>query len=186
MKRRIPQRRRIFTGCEGESERGYVRLLSRLIDERHRLVHLDAVLLGGGDPLAIVETAGRRLQSSASRGNPYVARVVFLDADKRNLVPARTTRAIELAAHLRIQMIWQEPCHEGLLLRHLPNCEQLRPPTTQRAMMELQNRWPEYEKAMPAVRLATRIDREAVLRAANVHEALRSFLEEIEFDSDAG
>jgi hypothetical protein len=54
-----PQRRPIFLGCEGESERGYGRLIGRLCDETRRDLYLDVTLLrlGGGDPLALVEMA---------------------------------------------------------------------------------------------------------------------------------
>jgi hypothetical protein len=81
MKRRrrrlIPQRRRVFLGCEGESERGYCALLSRLLEARRRDVHLDIVLLqpGGGDPLALVELASRRIaEGERKRDSKYVLR----------------------------------------------------------------------------------------------------------------
>lgn len=182
---RIPQRRRVFVGCEGESERGYVVLISRLLEERHRRVHLDPVLLGGGDPLAILETAVRRLHHRAERRAPYVAQAVFLDGDRFNLAPERTDRALRLAGERVLQLIWQKPCYEAFLLRHLPGCERLQPPVTQQAVTELRRRWPEYEKAMPAASLAMRVDRAAVLRAASVDEALQAFLEAIEFDGEA-
>ena len=178
---RIPQRRRVFVGCEGESEQGYVALLSRLLEERHRQVFLDAVLLGGGDPLALVETARLRLRHRRERGDRYAARVIFLDSDQREISPERTAQAIDLAANLDLQLIWQEPCHEALLLRHFPDCERHRPPTTRLAGEQLLRLWPEYRKAMPAAPLAVRLDREAVLRAASVEAALAAFLAEIAF-----
>jgi len=65
----IPQRRRLFVGCEGESEQAYVALLARLSGEAGLAVHLDAVLLqpGGGDPLAIVERAAARAAEREGR-----------------------------------------------------------------------------------------------------------------------
>jgi len=48
----IPLRRRIFLGCEGESEQGYGALLSRIAEE-HGLHLAPQILLlrpGGGDP----------------------------------------------------------------------------------------------------------------------------------------
>ncbi len=50
-----PQRRPVFLGCEGESERGYGTLIGRLRDELRPDLHLDVTLLrpGGGDPLAL-------------------------------------------------------------------------------------------------------------------------------------
>jgi hypothetical protein len=182
----IPQRRRIFLGCEGESERSYGTLLARLIEVRHRRIHLDTVLLrpGGGDPLALIELAIRRMHERAARGDDYVAKAVLLDGDTRGRSPFRDRTASVLAGQHGLRLIWQEPCHEGLLLRHLDGCDALRPPTSRAAMAELQRRWPDYYKAAPAVRLATRIDEQGVLRAAAVETELRTFLAEIEFGSD--
>lgn len=173
---RIPQRRRIFVGCEGESEGSYVALLGRLSEDRNCHVHLDRANLRGGDPLAIVEAAVREFRSRVRRRGPYAAQAVFLDADRRAIAPERAGLATDLATRFNITLIWQEPCHEAFLLRHLPDCERLRPPTAQAAMMELQRRWPDYEKAMPAVSLATRLSLDAVLRAAAVEASLRDFL----------
>ena len=53
---RVEQRRRVFVACEGESERGYVRFLSRLAEEAGLPLHFDIQICGGGSPLAIVET----------------------------------------------------------------------------------------------------------------------------------
>jgi hypothetical protein len=70
----------------------------------------------GGDPLAIVETAGKQLRKRAGRGEPYVTRVVLLDADRGGLTPERTAQAVRLAANLDLRLVWQEPCHEAFLL----------------------------------------------------------------------
>jgi hypothetical protein len=67
----IPQRRRIFLGCEGESERAYGALVGRLLEKRRRDRHLDVVLLrpGGGDPLALLELAIKRIADGNGRVN---------------------------------------------------------------------------------------------------------------------
>jgi hypothetical protein len=67
MRRRptIPQRRRIFLGCEGESERSYSALLNQVaLEERNLHIALDVELLrpGGGDPLALVQLACRLIE----------------------------------------------------------------------------------------------------------------------------
>ncbi|MER2263819.1 hypothetical protein [Methylobacterium oxalidis] len=179
--RTIPQRRRVFLGCEGESEQSYGRLLALLAEARERPVFIDAVVLqpGGGDPLAIVERAADALRRRALRSGTYVARAVLLDADKRGLAPDRDARIDPLARRSGLRLIWQEPCHEGLLLRHLEGCSDLRPPDAERALHELRRRWPEYRKGLPALRLAEQVDAAAVLRAARMHEALAAFLGEI-------
>jgi hypothetical protein len=56
--RQRPLRRRIFCGCEGESEQSYGTFLHQLVAARGDL-HIEALLLqpGAGDPLATVDRA---------------------------------------------------------------------------------------------------------------------------------
>ena len=184
MRRRapIPQRRRVFLGCEGESEQSYAALLGRLVHARH--VHIDSRLLrpGGGDPLALVERAIMELDQGVARRSVYVAKAVLLDADRRGQSPARDAQATTLAGQHGLSLIWQQPCHEAFLLRHLPGCDSLRPPTSDRAAQELQRRWPDYRKGLPAIGLARRIDAAGVWRAAAGETALLELLVAIRFD----
>ncbi len=179
----VPQRRRIFLGCEGESERGYLALLTRLVEQRHRKVHLDAVVLGGGDPLAMVEKAAAQHRRRVARGQ-YVYRAILLDADKLGQVPERDQRAHRLAAKDGFELIWQEPCHEAFLMLHLADGTVACPQTTADADRALRRLWPTYEKPLPATRLGERIDRLAVLRARAMHEGLRRLLDKIDFGAN--
>jgi hypothetical protein len=181
-RRIIPQRRRLFVGCEGESEQGYAAFLGRLIEASALAVHLETVLLqpGGGDPLAIVERAAARAdQIEARRGDPFERRFVFLDDDKLGQAPQRDQRIAAAANAANLHLIWQRPCHEALLLRHLDGCAQLRPPTTAVSAQQLGQRWPTYAKGMPAVRLAEKLDLAAVTRAAAVEPELAVVLQVI-------
>lgn len=180
-RRIIPQRRRIFVGCEGESEQGYVALLARFAEEARLAVHLDAVLLqpGGGDPLALVERAAVQAAERGNRRGDYEGRFVLLDRDKYGQVPERDNRISVIVQAVGLHLIWQRPCHEALLLRHLEGCAQLKPPSTPVAMGQLQQRWAGYEKATPAARLADRLDRAALARAAQVEPDLATLLEAI-------
>ena len=55
---RVPRRKRIFVGCEGESEQGYAALLQRFAEERGAAVHADAkVVPRAGNPLTLVSRA---------------------------------------------------------------------------------------------------------------------------------
>ncbi|GJE18527.1 RloB domain-containing protein [Methylobacterium marchantiae] len=182
----IPQRRRIFLGCEGESEQSYGVLLGRLIEARHRRIHIDAVLLqpGAGDPLGLVERAIRQIRDRTMRTGAYAGGAILLDSDKRGLVPERDAKAATLCAQHRLHLIWQEPCHEAFLLRHLVRCETLRPAGTHQSLDELRRRWPDYRKGLAATRLALTLDEACVLRAASVEAALNAFLETIEFGRD--
>jgi hypothetical protein len=174
-----PQRKRLFVGCEGESERGYAALLQRYAETDGALVHIDPVLLqpGGGDPCALVERALALLaQRERRHGDAYAARFVLLDTDKLGQSPQRDARARQLAGREGITLIWQEPCHEALLLRHLEHCANLRPATTPLALQQLAQRWPVYEKGMAAVRLAERINMAGVRRAAQGDDGLAALL----------
>jgi hypothetical protein len=178
----IPQRRRIFLGCEGESERGYGALIGRLLESQRRDVHLHVVLLkpGGGDPLALIEQARKRiLEGERKSESLYVHRGVLIDGDRLGQAPLRDAQIAPIAQAARIRVIWQTPCHEALLLRHLDGCQQLQPPTSPQALAELRQRWPEYVKGMPALRLADRIDDAAIRRALQVETELAGFLADI-------
>ena len=184
MRRRpfIRQRTPIFVGCEGESERSYVTLLGRIADQAGLSVHLDPVLLrpGGGDPCALVELAVKRLKEKGrGRGTPYRARFIMLDDDRLGQSAERDARAHSLAAQAKLIFLWQSPCHEALLLRHLADCAALRPPTTPIAEAALRQRWPDYGKGMAAAQLARRLDVAAVRRAAAVEPTFAEFVSTI-------
>lgn len=183
---RIPQRRRVFLGCEGESEQSYGKRLAQLVELHHRRIHLDTVLLqpGGGDPLALVEQAVKLMHRRISQRGSYSAQALLLDGDKCGQSPDRDQHALSLAERHGLRLIWQQPCHEALLLRHLDGCSSLRPATTDLSLVELKRYWPEYRKGMSTSRLAVRIDEKGVHRAAAVERALLAFLTEIEFGRD--
>lgn len=177
-----PQRAPIFVGCEGESERGYVAFLGRLVETAGLAVHLDPVLLqpGGGDPLAIVERAAQRLSERKRRRQiDYEAQFVLLDRDKWGIAPNRDGQIAQIATRAGLKLVWQAPCHEAMLLRHLENCGALLPQTTKLAEAALIQRWPEYKKPMDAAGLARRLDILAVSRAASVEPDLEQLLQEV-------
>lgn len=176
----IRQRRPIFVGCEGESERGYVTFLGRLAQQEGLSIQLDPVLLrpGGGDPCDLIELAARKLSEKVrTRGIRYAAKMVLLDNDLIGQAPARDARGMQSAIQSGLELIWQSPCHEALLLRHLENCNTLRPPTTAIAQDQLRQRWPTYEKGMAASQLIRKLDLAAVRRAALVEPSLAALLQ---------
>jgi hypothetical protein len=173
MKRRqaIPQRSRIFVGCEGESEQSYVAVIQRHLGAAAAF-HLVGRVLNGGDPLALMESARKALRDESTKGrDPFVRRFMLLDSDLRGRSRDRDAACIALAEAQAITLIWQEPCHEAMLLRHLNGCENRRPATTAASLDALQHEWPRYRKNMAAQELAARIDR------ASLEQAIRTQVE---------
>lgn len=185
MRRRtaIPQRKRIFLGCEGESEQSYGALLTRIVGEQRSDFFLDTVLLrpGGGDPLALVELAAKKKAQGERKGG-YAAAYILMDSDKMGIAVQRDQQAVTLAAQEGLTIIWQEPCHEALLLRHLPNAQNLKPQSTALSMNALLAKWPTYEKGMPAAKLAASIDAAGLRRVRAGEAALAALLVELGFE----
>ena len=177
----IPLRRQIFVGCEGKSEEGYVALLQDFARTANQPIYLNIKELapGAGDPLARVEMAVRLIrQESATRVAPS-ASFVLLDEDQTVLAPARAETARQLAAQKNITIVWQRPCFEAVLLRHLPGCHTRRPLDTPGAGNALQGEWAEYAKPMDRAALARRLDLAATLRAAGVEPEPEALLRAI-------
>ncbi|KQY13630.1 hypothetical protein ASE23_27680 [Rhizobium sp. Root73] len=180
----IPQRKRIFLGCEGESEQSYGALLARIVGQQKTDFFLDTVLLrpGGGDPLALVELAEKKKKQGVKKGGDYAAAYVLMDTDKRGQAPLRDQQALKLAQDAGLTIIWQQPCHEALLLRHLPNAQQLQPQSTALALTALTAKWATYTKGMPAAKLAVTINADGLRRVRTVELSLDALLTDLGFE----
>jgi hypothetical protein len=181
MSRGIPQRKRIYLGCEGESEQSYGKRLNEIADAAGLHLHFDNDVLqpGGGDPLDLVKLAIRRIKEKEARRTSFAFRAILLDQDKWGIKPERDTQIEPLVRRNRLHLIWQKPCHESFLLRHLEGQQSARPQTSALASQALNRIWTEYHKPMTAVHLAVRIDLQAVLRAASVECTFKDFLDQI-------
>jgi hypothetical protein len=178
---RIQQRTRIYLGCEGQSEQSYGKRLGEIADAAGLSLYFDCDVLqpGGGDPLALIERAIRRIKQREAKRTAFALRAILLDQDKLGVKPERDALIEALARRNHLHLIWQEPCHEGLLLRHLDGQQKKRPVTSELAEQALKAVWNEYQKPMAAMHLAVRIDLQAVLRAASVESTFKTFLESI-------
>lgn len=186
MKRRhatIPVRKRIFLGCEGESEQGYGALLTRLADaaDLHLAIHSVLLRPGGGDPLDLVALAVELSRRAEIKRGAFATKAVLLDRDKLGIAPERDQRLFPLAAENGLRLIWQSPTHEALLLRHLEGCHQLRPQTAALALAELVRHWADYRKPMSAIRLSTRLGIAELRRVCTIEDSLAEFLRECGF-----
>ena len=178
----VPRRLRIFLGCEGESERSYGAFLGQLLQISGCHVHLDHVLLStAGDPLALVELARQRVVERERKRGRYAFRAVLLDADRMGQVRVRDDRVEGIATRANLRLIWQRPCHEALLLRHLDGCRDRQPATCVLAERELKRYWPEYEKGLAGVRLAARLADRGLRQALEVEHDLAGFLSDLGF-----
>lgn len=179
-RRTIEKRKRIFLGCEGESEQSYGVFLQKLADTQGLKVHIDAVnVQPAGDPLAVVQKSIRAFSKAEKKGR-IAYKAVLLDADKLEEVPDNGRNAI---AHLNKEgftAIWQKPDHEGFLLRHFEGQQHADPPRGQ-SMARLQREWPNYHKNMPAIDLQKVLTLDQVLRAASVNPELLELLAVIGF-----
>jgi hypothetical protein len=173
-----PLKQQIYIGCEGASEAGYAALLQDFINNAGQPFYLkiDDLGRGAGDPLARVEMAVAHIAQQAKKRTAPDACFILLDNDQIALDAQRAESAKRMAAQNNITLIWQDPCFEAVLLRHLPNRAARRPPDSRRAEEALVREWPGYEKPMLRAQLARRIDIDAVTRAAAVEPDLAQLL----------
>lgn len=172
----IPQRRPVYIGCEGASEAGYARFLQDLLCYTGLPVHLVVEELGpgAGDPLARIDKAIRRLEHLRRTRTAPPERFALLDFDQAERDPQRADQARRKAADNNIVIVWQRPCFEAVLLRHLEGRAGHQPLDTQGAIRALVRDWPEYQKPMTRLDLARRLDRAAIIRAAAVEPDLEA------------
>lgn len=171
----IPQRRRVFLGCEGLSEHGYATLLARMAREHegiHVHIHVEQLQPGAGDPVALIARAEQMIGQNELVREPFEIKAILLDRGDARINAAAEARGVQIGIQ---HMIWQDPDHEALLLRHLPGCQNLRPPAGA-SMAELRRRWADYEKGRTAQQLRERIAMEQIRQACAVEERLRAFL----------
>lgn len=177
----IQQRTPVFLGCEGESEQAYGQVLNDLIRSKNIPIHIEVVNLspGAGDPQSRISRATKEIVRRSPRRGNFELKVVLLDLDQVQHFPQRRLDAERAAADAEINIVWQEPCHEGLLLRHLAGCATLRPPSNSAALQALIGQWQDYRKPMTKNLLSRRIGYDEVLQAAQVEPLLANFLRQV-------
>lgn len=175
MRRRlaIPQRKPIFIGCEGESEQGYAQVLRDLAERDHCHVHLHVEVLRMGDALSRIEFARRKVEELKRKRTEFTGKFLMLDTDEFAQQQEGMQEATRRAEENGFRVIWQEPCFEGLLLRHF---QRQKPMTNVLALQALRREWPEYRKGMTRAEMGRRIGRTEVMRAANLELGLAELL----------
>lgn len=182
-RKQIPQRQPIFVGCEGHSEGAYAALIQDFARERNLHIHLQIKVLapGAGDPLARVKRAVQEIVKLKKHRTRPAHCFIFLDHDQADRDPIGARSAIEEATRHRIQLIWQRPCFEAMLLRHLPQQGNRRPTDSASAMTALTSLWPNYKKGLPRAALASKLTWQSVIQAAQAEVDLHHFLRTLGF-----
>ncbi len=173
-RRNVPARTIIFIGCEGKSERAFVRFLSHLCDKAGLHLHLDARPGNGGDSVAVVQEAARHLRKYPDRMSIRHS-FVLLDRDRIVQDVKAGRDAAAAASRWKIEIMHLDPNLEGLLLRLHPGQERrsIAPGDT---LKELRKVWPEYRKPPTATQLRQRFDLPALRRVARYDEELQRLL----------
>ncbi len=177
----VLRRRPVFLGCEGESEQAYSQVLGDIVRQHIPSIHLEVVLLGAGagSPLAKIRKATKKIAEYERKRSRLWRKAVLIDSDTAEQNPVQKADVESLASQYEIRIIWQSPCHEAFLLRHLPNCSQLRPPTSVLSNSTLVRNWPTYQKPMTRVEIARMIDIDRIKQALQVEDELRAFLADL-------
>jgi hypothetical protein len=177
----IPRRTPVFLGCEGESERAYGQFLNAIARNLNRPIAITIVNLnpGAGDPAARIHKAVQEIARRKRNGDTFVHHAILMDTDQLGNDPARLREITSRAGREHIFVIWQEPCHEALLLRHFDGHATRRPPTSAEASKALREVWPGYQKPAIGRDLSTRLNFDDILRAAANDTALDAFLRRI-------
>ena len=139
-RQRVRRRKRLFVGCEGESEQGYVSLLQRFADERGNAVQVDGkVITHAGDPLAKIKRAIQIAAHNQRGSKPaYSSRFIMLDTDLMGQNRPRDAEIPDLAAQHKFILLKQNCCFEAFLLRHIAGHYDDEPPTAALAETRLQ------------------------------------------------
>ena len=172
----VQRRRIVFIGVEGKSDRALVRFLGDVCDNEGLHLHLDVKPATGGDSVAVVEAARRRLKRHPD-SRSISRRLVLLDADRVETDRAAGRDARARAVNSRIEVVLVVPNLEGLLVRLHKGCETRFVPARD-ALRQLRKLWPEYRKGtLSAEQLRRRFTLADLRRAARHDEEMRKLLE---------
>lgn len=177
MRRRggVQRRRIVFIGVEGKSDRAFLRFIRDVCENEALHLHLDVKPATGGDSVAVVEAARRRLKRH-SDSRSISRRLVLLDSDRVETDKAAGRDASLSASRWGLEVVFAVPNLEGLLIR-LYNGHETRFVSAPDALRQLRKLWPEYGKgALSADQLRRRFALADLRRAARHDEQMRKLL----------
>lgn len=177
MRRRggVQRRRVVFVGVEGKSDRAFVRFLGHVCDEEGLHLHLDVKPATGGDSVAVVEEAGRRLKRHPDP-RAISRRLVLLDSDRIEADLAAGRDAWAAASKWKLEVLLMTPNLEGLFVR-LHEGRETHVTTASHTGRQLKAIWPDYDKgSLRAEQLKRRFSLSDLRRVARFDEELRKLL----------
>ena len=171
---RVERRKVIFIGVEGTSDRAFVRFLQICCDEKGLHLHLNVMVGNGGSSVVVVEEAARYLNRHPGRRD-IKDRLVLLDSDRIRQDKQAGRDAQSVASKENLELIFQNPNLEGLLLRLHEGYENRR--IGNNAEAELRKVWSGYSKQLTADQLRRRFALSDLQRAAQYDDGLKRLLE---------
>ena len=175
-RRPVEPRRVIFIGVEGKSDQSFTRFLQFCCDAKGLHLHLNVKTASGGDSVSVVREAVRHLKRQPGRQN-IIHRLVLLDGDRyaQDVQAGRDPQT--MASRAKLEIIFQDPNLEGLLLR-LYQGHESREIAAGNSITELRKVWPEYSKSsLTAEQMKQRFTVSDLRRAARFDEGLRRLLD---------
>ena len=128
---------------------------------------------------ARMQRARIEVEHRQRRRAEFAFKAVLHDSDQVDNHPQRREMAENIGRVSGINIIWQFPCHEALLLRHFEGFERRRPATKLEIEALLRQVWPGYQKPITRVQIARMLSFAHVQRAARNEPALLALLRRI-------
>ncbi len=175
-RRLVELRRVIFIGVEGKSDRAFAQFLQFCCDGEGLHLHLNVMTGSGGDSVAVVREAARRLTRYLDRRDVSHS-LVLLDRDRhpQDVQAGRDAQAV--ASRAKLEIIFQTPNLEGLLLR-LHQGHESRQIAAGDSITELRRVWPDYNKSLLTEdQLKRRLTISDLRRTARHDQGLRRLLD---------
>ena len=173
--RQIKNRRRIFVGVEGKSEKSFVAWIQNLCDEAELRVHLDIWVAGGGDTKNILNLSIKRMNRLKEDKGNFDAALILIDHDRLENDLATDQDLAALIKSKDIEIIWQKPNLEGVLFR-LHEGNENRIVTATDAKGKLIKLWPDYSKKVTVVDIEKRFSVHDLKRAPKFDKQLQNIV----------
>lgn len=177
-----PQLKRVFLGCEGDSEQSYGAWIQAIAEDLRLPITIDTYNASGINnlPHQIIKRCLDQIPRREKRRGKYFVRGILLDSDNLGIETELNQDTIDLAINKNIHVIFQEYEHEALLLRQIPGHSRDRPAIGE-GREKLQAAWPEYRRSQGKIQLYEKFTIDDIKRVCTVEPVLQAFLQSIGF-----